>query len=127
MNRFLLLVILLVTIPAAISFWWIATEEEKNICLERSSKYKNEFSAKLAYNKCLKEIKKQRKYQNKKSNNKSPKEICDERKASEISKLDDFKIDETNPMPQVTKEGKLYHIELMYGFCIREAIRKNAN
>ena len=127
MNRFLLLVILLVTIPAAISFWWIATDEEKNICLERSSKYKNEFSAKLAYNKCLKEIKKQRKYQNKGSNIKSPKEICDERKASEISKLDDFKIDETNPMPQVTKEGQLYSIEIMHGFCIRDAMLKNAN
>ena len=126
MNRFLLLVILLVTIPAAISFWWIATDEEKNICLERSSKYKNEFSAKLAYNKCLKEIKKQRKYQNKGSNIKSPKEICDERKASEISKLDDFKVDETSSMPQLSKEGQIYQIELMHSFCIREEIRKNA-
>ena len=81
----------------------------------------------MANNKCLKEIKKQRKYQNKGSNIKSPKEICDERKASEISKLDDFKINETNSMPQVTKEAELYSIELMHSFCIGEAMRKNAN
>ena len=29
-------------------------QEEKNICLERSSKYNNEFSAKRFYKKCLK-------------------------------------------------------------------------
>ena len=56
MKRLLLAIPLLVFIPPANAFWGLS-EEEKNICRDRASRERNEFSAKQTYNYCSKNIK----------------------------------------------------------------------
>ena len=56
MKRLLLAIPLLVFIPPVNAFWGLS-EEEKNICRDRASRERNEFSAKQRYNYCSKNIK----------------------------------------------------------------------
>jgi len=56
MKRLLHAIPLLVFISPVNAFWGLS-EEEKNICRERASRERNEFSAKQKYNYCSKNIK----------------------------------------------------------------------
>ena len=56
MKRLLIAIPLLFFISPVNAFWGLS-EEEKNICRERASRERNEFSAKQTYNFCSKNIK----------------------------------------------------------------------
>ena len=57
MKRLLLPLLAVLALPTAVNAFWGLSQEEKNICRDRASRERNEFSAKQAYNYCKKNIK----------------------------------------------------------------------
>ena len=61
LSRWLLIgcAVLLVSPTASIAFWWGLTEKEQQICERRASRERTDFSAKQAYERCSRTIRKE--------------------------------------------------------------------
>ena len=67
MKRLLIPLLAAIALPTAVNAFWGLSQEEKNICRDRASRERNEFSAKQTYNYCSKNIKSELKEKERKS------------------------------------------------------------
>ena len=129
MKRLIFLLAIFFSINPVYGFWWKSTNNEKNICLQRISKITNEFSAKILYKKCLKELKRTRK-ERKKAYEKLQMEqkTCKQNKEFQISRFERVykgKNKKNSSVPQITDEARLEMIEREYDSCIRLSVFNN--